>query len=70
MIPKEFIPSIQKGFELAMKNGALAGFPLDTMKVKLYHGSFHDVDSDAFHFELAAQIRFQKLQLNKQGPKS
>ncbi len=54
VIPKEFIPSIQKGFETAMKNGVLAGFPIDSMKVRLFHGSFHDVDSDNLSFEVAA----------------
>ena len=59
VIPKEFIPSIQKGFTLAMANGPLAGFPIDSMKVRLYHGSFHDVDSDALSFELAARVGFR-----------
>ncbi|MFY0624809.1 MAG: elongation factor G [Reichenbachiella sp.] len=59
-IPKEFIPSIEKGFKQAMDNGPLAGFPLDSMKVKLYHGSFHDVDSDALSFELAARLGFKE----------
>ncbi|MEP2274326.1 MAG: elongation factor G [Reichenbachiella sp.] len=60
VIPKEFIPSIEKGFKAAMDNGPLAGYPLDSMKVKLYHGSFHDVDSDALSFELAAKIGFKE----------
>jgi elongation factor G len=60
VIPKEFIPSIEKGFTSAMTNGPLAGFPLDSMYVKLYHGSFHDVDSDALSFELAARIGFKE----------
>ncbi|MDH5474363.1 MAG: elongation factor G [Cyclobacteriaceae bacterium] len=59
VIPKEFIPSIEKGFKQAMANGPLAGYPLDSMKVKLYHGSFHDVDSDALSFELAARLGFK-----------
>ena len=59
VIPKEFIPAIQKGFTLAMANGPLAGFPIDSMKVRLYHGSFHDVDSDALSFELAARVGFR-----------
>ncbi len=59
VIPKEFIPSIQKGFELAMKNGCLAGFPVDSMRVELFHGSFHDVDSDGLSFELAAQLGYK-----------
>jgi len=60
VIPKEFIPSIQKGFEEAMKNGVLAGFPVESMKVRLFHGSFHDVDSDALSFELAARQGFKE----------
>ncbi|QCR23464.1 elongation factor G [Pontibacter sp. SGAir0037] len=60
VIPKEFIPAIQKGFEEAMKNGILAGFPLDSMKVRLFHGSFHDVDSDSLSFELAARQGFKE----------
>ena len=59
VIPKEFIPSIEKGFTQAMVNGPLAGFPIDSMKVRLYHGSFHDVDSDALSFELAARVGFK-----------
>jgi elongation factor G len=60
VIPKEFIPAIQKGFESAMKNGPLAGFPVESMKVRLYHGSFHDVDSDSLSFELAARLGFKE----------
>jgi elongation factor G len=60
VIPKEFIPSIQKGFTEAMKNGPLAGYPIESMKVRLFHGSFHDVDSDALSFELAARIGFKE----------
>lgn len=60
VIPKEFIPAIQKGFNEAMSNGPLAGYPLESMKVQLYHGSFHDVDSDALSFELAARIGFKE----------
>ncbi|MBB6611377.1 elongation factor G [Pontibacter sp. Tf4] len=60
VIPKEFIPAVQKGFEEAMKNGILAGFPLDSMKVRLFHGSFHDVDSDSLSFELAARQGFKE----------
>ena len=59
VIPREFIPAIEKGFKEAMKNGPLAGFPLDSMKVRLFHGSFHDVDSDALSFELAARAGFR-----------
>ena len=58
-IPKEFIPSVEKGFNMAMANGVLAGFPLNSMKVRLYDGSYHDVDSDALSFELCAQIAFK-----------
>jgi len=60
VIPKEFIPAIQKGFEEAMKTGALAGYPMDSMKVRLFHGSFHDVDSDSLSFELAARIGYKE----------
>ena len=59
-IPREFIPSVEKGFKGAMQNGPLAGYPLDRMKVRLFHGSFHDVDSDSLSFELAAQIGFRQ----------
>ncbi|MEP1097084.1 MAG: elongation factor G [Cyclobacteriaceae bacterium] len=59
VIPREFIPAVQKGFEQAMVNGPLANYPLDTMKVRLYHGSFHDVDSDTLSFELAARAGFR-----------
>jgi elongation factor G len=58
-VPKEFIPSVQKGFEMAMKNGVLAGFPLDKLKVTLLDGSFHPVDSDQLSFEICAQIAFK-----------
>ena len=58
-IPKEFIPSVQKGFEMAMVNGVLAGYPLNSLKVRLYDGSYHDVDSDALSFEICAQIAFK-----------
>ncbi len=53
-IPKEFIPSVQKGFESAMKSGVLGGFPLDSLKVELLDGSFHPVDSDQLSFEICA----------------
>lgn len=68
VIPREFIPSVQKGFEEAMKNGVLAGYPVDSMKVRLFHGSYHDVDSDALSFELAARIGFKESARNA-GPK-
>ena len=58
-VPKEFIPSVQKGFEMAMKNGVLAGFPLDKLKVTLLDGSFHPVDSDQLSYEICAQIAFK-----------
>lgn len=58
-IPKEFIPSIQKGFQSAMKNGVLAGFPMDKLKVTVLDGSFHPVDSDQLSFEICAQIAFK-----------
>ena len=58
-VPKEYIPSVQKGFQTAMKNGVLAGFPLDTLKVVLVDGSFHPVDSDQLSFELCAQFAFK-----------
>jgi elongation factor G len=58
-IPKEFIPSVEKGFKMAMVNGVLAGFPLNSLKVRLYDGSYHDVDSDALSFEICAQIAFK-----------
>jgi elongation factor G len=60
VIPKEFIAPIQKGFEEAMKDGVLAGFPIESMKVRLFHGSYHDVDSDALSFELAARQGFKE----------
>src|SRR5690625_4754114 len=58
-IPKEFIPSVKKGFEDAMKTGPLAGFQMDTMKVVLKDGSFHAVDSDQLSFELAAKLGYK-----------
>jgi elongation factor G len=60
VIPREFIPAIQKGFAESMKNGPLAGYPVESMKVRLFHGSYHDVDSDALSFELAARIGFKE----------
>lgn len=67
VIPREFIPAIQKGFEQAMVNGPLAGYQIDNMKVRLFHGSFHDVDSDALSFELAARGGFREAG-RKAGP--
>lgn len=58
-IPKEYVPSIEKGFREAMKNGPLAGFEMDSMKVTLKDGSFHPVDSDALSFELAARLGYK-----------
>ena len=66
-IPKEFIPSVQKGFEKAMKNGVLAGYPLDKLKVTLIDGSFHPVDSDQLSFEIAAIQAFKNAS-EKAGP--
>ncbi|TRO65691.1 elongation factor G [Christiangramia sabulilitoris] len=59
-IPKEFVPSVQKGFEEAMKNGPLAGFTMDSLKVVLKDGSFHPVDSDQLSFELAAKMGYKE----------
>ena len=59
-IPKEFIPSVEKGFTEAMKNGVLAGYTVDTLKVVLFDGSFHPVDSDQLSFELAAKQAFKE----------
>jgi elongation factor G len=58
-VPKEFVPSIEKGFKEAMKNGPLAGYEVDAMKVTLKDGSYHDVDSDQLSFELAARLGFK-----------
>ena len=58
-IPKEFIPSIQKGFENAMKNGVLGGYPMDSLKVTVIDGSFHPVDSDQLSFEIAAMQAYK-----------
>jgi elongation factor G len=59
-IPKEYIPSVEKGFRDSMKNGPLAGFEVDAMKVTLKDGSFHPVDSDSLSFELAAKLGFKE----------
>jgi len=59
-VPREFIPAIEKGFKEAMKNGVLAGYPLDSMKVELNDGSFHAVDSDALSFELCAKMAYRE----------
>ncbi len=58
-IPKEYIPSIQKGFQLAMQNGVLAGYTIDSLKVTVKDGSYHAVDSDQLSFEMAAKIAFK-----------
>jgi elongation factor G len=58
-VPKEFVPSVQKGFEEAMKNGVLAGYQMDSMAVELLDGSFHAVDSDQLSFELAAKMAYR-----------
>ena len=60
-VPKEFIPSVEKGFKQAMVNGPLAGFEVDSLKVTLKDGSFHAVDSDALSFELAAKLGFKSV---------
>ena len=59
-IPKEYIPSVEKGFKDSMQNGPLAGFEVDSMKVTLLDGSFHPVDSDSLSFELAAKLAFRE----------
>jgi elongation factor G len=59
-IPREFIPAIQKGFEASMSNGVLAGYPLDSMRVRLFDGSFHAVDSDSLSFELCAKMGYRE----------
>ncbi len=66
-IPKEFIPSVQKGFESAMKSGVLGNYPLDSLKVELLDGSFHPVDSDQLSFEIAA-IQAYKNACSQAGP--
>lgn len=66
-VPKEFIPSVEKGFKDAMANGVLAGFPVDSLKVTLKDGSFHPVDSDQLSFELAAKMAY-KSALPKASP--
>jgi elongation factor G len=66
-VPKEFIPAVQKGFASAMKNGVLAGYLLDSLKVTLLDGSFHPVDSDQLSFEICANLAF-KSACAKAGP--
>ena len=60
-VPKEYVPSVQKGFEAAMANGCLAGYEVPSMKVKLLDGSFHPVDSDQLSFEIAARMAFRHV---------
>jgi len=59
-IPKEYIPAVEKGFQMAMKNGPLAGYEMDSMKITLTDGSFHPVDSDMLSFELAANLGYKE----------
>jgi elongation factor G len=59
-IPREFIPSVEKGFKESMKNGVLAGYPVDSFKVELLDGSFHAVDSDSLSFEVAAKMAYRE----------
>ncbi|MBK9505918.1 MAG: elongation factor G [Chitinophagales bacterium] len=66
-IPREYVPSVEKGFKEAMSTGVLAGYTMDSLKVRLFDGSFHAVDSDAFSFEMAAKIAFRDAGKNA-GP--
>lgn len=59
VIPKEYIPSVEKGFKEAMLNGTLAGYELESLKIRLFYGSYHPVDSDALSFEIAAKVAFR-----------
>jgi elongation factor G len=59
-IPREFIPAVEKGFKSAMVNGVLAGYPVDTLKVRLLDGSYHNVDSDSLSFEICARAAFRE----------
>ena len=68
VIPREFIAPVQKGFAEAMKNGPLAGYPVEAMTVRLFHGSYHDVDSDALSFEMAGRLGFKEAAKNA-GPR-
>jgi elongation factor G len=63
-IPREFIPAVQKGFEECLKNGVLAGYPVEGFKIRLFHGSYHDVDSDSLSFELAAKVGYREAGVN------
>ena len=66
-VPKEYVPSVEKGFKEAMKNGVMAGYPMDAMIVELIDGSYHQVDSDSLSFEVAARMAY-KTALKKAGP--
>ncbi len=66
-IPREYIPAVEKGFKASMTNGVLAGYPLDSLKVRLIDGSYHDVDSDALSFEICARSAYREA-LKKAGP--
>jgi elongation factor G len=66
-IPREYIPSVEKGFREAMKNGIQANYPAQNIGVRLFDGSYHDVDSDAFSFELCAKLAFRNA-AKKAGP--
>lgn len=66
-IPREFIPAVEKGFKAAMVNGVLAGFPVETLKVRLVDGSYHNVDSDALSFEICARTAYREA-LKKAKP--
>jgi elongation factor G len=59
-IPREFIPAVEKGFKQAMVNGVLAGYPMDSLKIRLIDGSYHNVDSDALSFEICARTAFRE----------
>lgn len=60
VIPKEYMPAIQKGFEAAMQNGPLANYPIESMRVNVTHGSYHEVDSDSLSFEMCARLGFRE----------
>jgi elongation factor G len=66
-IPREYIPAVEKGFKASMSNGVLAGYPVDSLKVRLIDGSYHDVDSDALSFEICARAAYREA-LKKAGP--
>jgi len=59
-VPKEYIPAIEKGFKTAMQNGVLAGYPMDSLRVQLMDGSYHDVDSDSLSFEICAKLAYKE----------